>query len=423
MIAEIVSVGSELLLGDIVNTNAAFLSKELAALGIPVYRQSVIGDNPKRLSDSLSEALSRSDIVITTGGLGPTCDDITKETAATLFSLPLVLDEASLASIKSFFNTVGRPMTENNVKQAMVPKGATVFKNNNGTAPGVAITSDNKTIIMLPGPPREIEPMFFESVKPFLESFSNQIFISHTVYLFGIGESAAEAKLRDLMDNSNPTVAPYAKDGETIIRITARGNSQQQADEMCKPIIDEIISRIGEYVYGIDVGSLQNALVKRLLDENLTVALAESCTGGLAAKRITEIPGSSKVFGCGIVSYSNEIKKNVLSVSEEILKNFGAVSPECATEMALGVLKISGADFALSVTGFAGPADENSDEPVGLVYICVTDGIKTDVKQLSLNRGYGNQRELIRYIASSHLLNIALKFRPNKKKQYMSNSY
>ncbi len=415
MIAEILSVGSELLLGDIVNTNAAFLSKELAALGIPVYRQSVIGDNPKRLSDSLSEALSRSDIVITTGGLGPTCDDITKETAANLFSLPLVLDEESLTAIKSFFATVGRPMTENNVKQAMVPKGATVFKNNNGTAPGIAISSGQKTIIMLPGPPREIEPMFTQSVKPFLESFSNQTFISHTVHLFGIGESAAEAKLRDLMDNPNPTVAPYAKDGETLIRITAGSDSKQHADALCKPIIDEITSRLGEYIYGVDVGSLQNALVQRLTNEHLTIALAESCTGGLAAKRITEIPGSSNVFGCGIVSYSNETKKNLLSVSENTLEKFGAVSPECAAEMALGALNISGSDFALSVTGFAGPADENSDEPVGLVYIGVTDGITTEVKQLSLNRGYSNQRELIRYIASSHLLNIALKFKPNKK--------
>ena len=351
MTAEILCVGTELLLGDIVNTNAAFLAKELAALGISVYHQTVVGDNPERLRDAFSDALGRCDIVITSGGLGPTCDDLTKETLADLFSLPLVLDKPSLDAIELFFKTSGRTMCRNNNKQAMIPKGAVVFKNNNGTAPGLAVTKNGKTAILLPGPPREIEAMFNESVRPFLEKMSGLVFVSHTVHLFGIGESAAEERLHDLMDSENPTVAPYAKDGEVVIRVTARAENKPDADALSVPVINEILSRLGQFVYGVDVGSLQNAVVKKLSEKKLTVSFAESCTGGYAAKRITEIPGSSAVFGCGIVSYSNDTKINVLGVSKDTIENFSAVSAECAAEMAMGVRKISGSDIAVSVTG------------------------------------------------------------------------
>ena len=409
MTAEILCVGTELLLGDIVNTNAAFLAKELAALGISVYHQTVVGDNPERLRDAFSDALGRCDIVITSGGLGPTCDDLTKETLADLFSLPLVLDKPSLDAIELFFKTSGRTMCRNNNKQAMIPKGAVVFKNNNGTAPGLAVTKNGKTAILLPGPPREIEAMFNESVRPFLEKMSGLVFVSHTVHLFGIGESAAEERLRDLMDSENPTVAPYAKDGEVVIRVTARAENKPDADALSVPVINEIRSRLGQFVYGVDVGSLQNAVVKKLSEKKLTVSFAESCTGGYAAKRITEIPGSSAVFGCGIVSYSNDTKINVLGVSKDTIENFSAVSAECAAEMAMGVRKISGSDIAVSVTGYAGPGTSEK-EPVGLVYIGLSTERSTSSVKLDLSRRYGsNLREYIRYVASSHMLYNVLK--------------
>lgn len=411
MNAEILCVGTEILLGDIVNTNAAFLARELAACGIGCYHQSVVGDNPERLESALALALSRADMVITTGGLGPTYDDLTKETVAAYFGRKMLLHEASLAFMTQLFARLHRPMTENNRKQAMMPEGACVFPNDRGTAPGLAVEGNGKTVIMLPGPPGEMTAMFHQHVRPYLEKRSQTVFYSRTIHFFGIGESALEAELRDYMaSHENPTIAPYAKEGEVQLRVTASAATQQEADAITAPVVKEICARFPEYVYGVDVQSLQNALVQLLLQKQKTIATAESCTGGLVSKRITEVAGVSAVFGCGVCTYANEQKMQLLGVSDQTLQQHGAVSPECAREMAKGVRKLSGADIGLSVTGIAGPGGATENKPVGLVYIAVsTASFGEEVEELHLSRQYGDERESIRYAASSCVLHLALR--------------
>ena len=415
---EILCVGTEILLGDIVNTNARYIAKEIAALGLECYHQSVVGDNPKRLKESLELAFSRADAVIMTGGLGPTYDDLTKETAAEFFGRKMYLHQPSIEWIEGFFKRIGREMTENNRKQAMMPEGATVFDNHNGTAPGLAIKGElkehpewgEKIAILMPGPTREMVPMFKESVEPYLASFSQRVFVSHEVHLFGIGESSAETKLRDVMESmTNPTIAPYAKDGEVLLRVTASAENSEEAEKMITPVYSIIEERLGEYIYGIDVGSLQNALVKLLSEKHLTVATAESCTGGLIAKRITDVPGASEVFGMGAVCYANEIKTKLLGVSEETLKSFGAVSHQTAKEMAEGARRVSGADIAISTTGIAGPGGGTEEKPVGLVYVGVSTKAGCETFELRLARGYSTDRDLIRWIAASNALSLATK--------------
>lgn len=367
MKAEILCVGTELLLGDIVNTNAVYLAKELAKLGINVYHQAVVGDNPERLKASLKEALSRCDLVITTGGLGPTCDDLTKETAAEVLKLPMEENAEELQHIKEYFKKINRTMTENNRKQALIPKGAVILKNSFGTAPGILAENNGKFLALLPGPPREMRPMF---------------------------------------DNE---LAPYAKDGEVLLRVTAAAESTEKGYEMIEPVIEKVRETIGnEYIYGIDVGNLQTALVKALHEKNLKIATAESITGGLVSKRITEVSGSSEVFECGICSYSNNIKHSVLGVSQETLDTFTEYSAETALEMAKGVRRISGADIGISTTGIAGPNGGTDEKPVGLVYVAVDSDNYSDVKKLLLSRGFSEERELIRYLASSHALYLGL---------------
>lgn len=411
MVAEILCIGTEILLGDIVNTNAAYLARQLAAMGINVYHHSVTGDNPKRLAEAMELSLGRSDIVITTGGLGPTFDDISKEIAAEYFGCPLELHKESENKIISFFQRIGRPMTQNNLKQAMLPRGAVVFENTNGTAPGFALKKDGKIIIMIPGPPREMEIMFENSVRPYLMQLSNSVLLSSTVHIFGMGESAVEEKLKELMEKSlNPTIAPYAKDGEVLLRVTASGKNRDEAAVLIAPMIKQVQEILGhEVIYGIDVGNLQTALVGLLTDKNMTIAVAESCTGGLITKRITEVSGSSRVFGWGVCSYANEAKVNLLGVRQQTLDEFGAVSPQTAEEMAAGIRKISGADIGLSVTGIAGPEGGTPGKPVGLVYVGVNSDNYTEVIELRLSRGYKNERETIRYLASSNAINIAIK--------------
>ncbi len=420
MKAEILCVGTEILLGDIVNTNAQFIARQIAAMGIENYNQSVVGDNPQRLRDSLRVAFSRADIVIMTGGLGPTYDDLTKETTAELFGRGMVMHEPSLRRIEAFFGRVGRVMTENNKKQALMPDGdgVEIFENHNGTAPGLAVRGllrsepelGVKTAILLPGPPKEMAPMFVESVVPYLSKFSDRTFVSHELELFGIGESAAEAALADVMRGmTNPTVAPYAKDGEVVLRVTAAADTYEHADAMTEPAMELVRERLGEYVYGVDVGSLQNALVKLLRERGLTVATAESCTGGLIAKRITEIPGASEVFGLGAVCYMNDIKTRVLGVSSETLEKCGAVSPETAREMAEGARRVSGADIAVSTTGLAGPGGGTPEKPVGLVYIGVSTKNGCESHELHLARGYSSDREMIRWLAASNAIYKAIK--------------
>lgn len=411
--AEILCIGTEILMGDIINTNAAYIAKELAGLGINVYHQSVVGDNPQRLKESLALAFSRADIVITTGGLGPTYDDLSKETIAAYFNRKLVMDEESLHAIECHFLRLNRVMTDNNKKQAMMPEGCVIFANHNGTAPGCAIEGEGeqqgKTAIMLPGPPREMKPMFEQGVKPFLLKDSDTRLVSHTMHFFGIGESMLESILHELMEEStNPTVAPYAKTGEVQLRVTARVKQGEDAEVLLQPVMEQIKEKVGEFLYGIDVGDLQTAAVWALKEKNLHVAVAESCTGGYVAKRITDVSGASDVFECGICSYSNRIKHQILGVKQETLDTFGAISEETAREMAEGVCRISGAEIGVSVTGNAGPqASEGKD--VGLVYIGVDSDHFKKVFMLYVNRKDQDARETIRYLASSHALSLILK--------------
>lgn len=411
--AEILCIGTELLMGDIINTNAAYLAKELAGLGINLYHQSVVGDNPERLRQSLQLALKRADIVITTGGLGPTYDDLSKETIAACFGRTLVMDEDSLARIQAHFLRLGREMTDNNKKQAMMPQGCVIFQNENGTAPGCAIEGsgelEGKTAIMLPGPPREMKPMFEQQVKPYLLKDSDTRLVSHTMHFFGIGESMLEDRLRSLMEKSlNPTVAPYAKTGEVQLRVTARVKNGEDPNALLEPVMEQIRQTVGEFLYGVDVGDLQTAVVRLLTEKERKVAVAESCTGGYLAKRITDVSGSSKVFECGVCSYSNRIKHQLLGVSEQTLEEYGAISEQTAAQMASGVRKLSGADIGISVTGNAGPTADEGKE-VGLVYIGVDSPKLTQVFTLHVNRKDQDARETIRYLASSHALSLILK--------------
>ena len=408
MTGEILCVGTELLLGDIINTNAAFLARELAALGIGVYHQTVVGDNGGRLREAVELALSRSDLLVMTGGLGPTYDDITKETATKALGKKLVWNQQAYDRMEAYFARTGRVMSENNRKQAMMPEGAVVFQNENGTAPGAAMESGEKVIVLLPGPPSEMEPMFCNQVRPYLEGKTGQTFLSRTVHLFGIGESAAEEQLRELMESShNPTVAPYAKTGEVLLRVTAAAKNEQEAKKLLAPAVEEIQKRMGPYVYGVDVGTLQNAAVTALRQKGLTVSTAESCTGGGVAKRITEVPGASQVLQAGICTYTNRMKAELLGVKERTLQNYGAVSERTALEMAQGVRIRTGADIGVSVTGVAGP-DPSEGKPVGLVFVSVSSQWYEQTVQLNLARGSGNERERVRHLAENHALYAVL---------------
>lgn len=405
MNCELISVGTEILLGDIVNTNAQFLSRELAQLGINVLFQCTVGDNRERLLAVLEDALKRSDILLLTGGLGPTPDDMTKEVCAEFFQKELVLHQASLKKIEDFFNLKKIPMPESNKKQALIPEDAIILENKNGTAPGCIMEKKGKAIIILPGPPKEMIPMFLDTVKPYLKKLSHETIVSHSIRTFGIGESAMTEKVIDLLDGTNPTIAPYAKSGEALLRVTAKAESEEEAEKLLAPVVKEVENRLGSYVYGTDVTSVEEAAVKLLKEKNLTVAFAESCTGGLCAKRITDIPGASSVFHCGVVSYSNEIKSSVLGVSRESLESYGAVSGIVATEMALGVKKLSGASFGVAVTGMAGPTSDDPKIPVGTIYIAVTDGESLYLKKLQTGHSSKTCRDYNRIVSASNALN------------------
>lgn len=409
MNAEILAVGTELLLGDIANTNAQFLSKELSALGIDVFFHSVVGDNQNRLKSALELAFSRSDIVITTGGLGPTYDDLTKETASELLGAKLILNEEALKRIKAFFERIGRQMVVSNEKQALLPTGCVPFQNDCGTAPGFGLKKDGKVLMMLPGPPREMTEMFSKSAKPFLAELSDSVMLSKEIRVFGIGESSCEEKIKDLTECKNPTLAPYAKSGEVLLRITAKANSLEEAENLIKPMADEVISRLKPYIYGVNVSSLQEVLVHLLLEKGKKIAVAESCTGGLLAKRITEISGASQVFECGIVAYANHIKEQILGVKSETLSQFGAVSEQTAIEMALGVKKLANSHFGVGITGIAGPNGGTEEKPVGLVFVAVVDEQnRPTVRRLMLGRGQ-NEREYVRYAAASNAMDMVIK--------------
>jgi len=412
MNAEILCVGTELLLGDTVNTNAAFIARGLAELGVGCYYQSVVGDNAARLEESLRLAFSRAGVVITTGGLGPTYDDITKEIVASYFGREMELHEPSLEHIKAIFERFapGRPITKNNEKQAYMPSGAVVFENERGTAPGLALEGDGKIAIMLPGPPGEMQAMFEGKVAPFLRERSGKTLLSRTIHLFGIGESTVESILHDAMiERQNPTIAPYAKVGEVQLRLTAGAPSREKAERLLEPLEREVIELFPEYVYGVDVGDMQSALVALLLEKKLTIATCESCTGGMIAARITEVPGASGVLRCGVVSYSNESKENLVGVSAQTLETYGAVSSQTAIEMARGVREVSGADIGLAVTGIAGPGGGSAEKPVGLVFVACAGPWGEKVIELKLSRGYRDERENIRNMACLNAMNLVLR--------------
>ncbi len=410
-VCELISVGTEILLGDILNTDAQFLSIELAKLGISVIHQSTVGDNRERLLAQLKEAAERSDIIILSGGLGPTPDDLTKEVCCEFFGKKMFLHEPTVEKIKTYFSTKGMKMAQNNLKQAMLPKDCVIFPNDNGTAPGMAIEKDGVHILVLPGPPRELKPMFRNCAVPYLMQFSDQIIVSHNIRTFGIGESLMAERVNDLFDAENPTVAPYAKDGEALLRVTAMARTKEEAENLCKPVINEIKNRLDGFVYGVDYTCIEEAVIEKLKEKHMKVATAESCTGGLIAKRITDVPGASEVFDCGIISYANEIKHRVLGVSEDDLNKYGAVSEPVARQMARGALKVSGADIAVSVTGIAGPDSDSTNKPVGLVYIGLADRDNVWVRELRTSR---KDRSYNRYVSASNALNMIRLYIDNK---------
>ncbi|MGG3466704.1 competence/damage-inducible protein A [Neobacillus pocheonensis] len=371
MNAEIIAVGSELLLGQIVNTNARFLSQQLAGLGVDVYFHTVVGDNPDRLKSAIEIAEIRSQIIIFTGGLGPTKDDLTKETIARHLGNELVMDESALASIEDYFKRTNRVMTENNRKQALVLAGSHILPNDHGMAPGMVLEKGEHIYMLLPGPPKEMEPMFLQYGRKALsgDSDSNEQIFSRVLRFFGIGEAALETEILDLIDaQSNPTIAPLAGDGEVTLRLTAKHQDQKVAESMLDEVEGKINQRVGEFLYGYDNTSLLNELTKILKEKKLTITAAESLTGGMFQKEITSVPGASSVFEGGVVCYSNEVKQQVLKVSAETLDKFGAVSEQCALELAENAASIFGADIGISFTGVAGP-DELEGKPVGTVYI------------------------------------------------------
>ncbi len=392
MKGEIIAVGTELLLGNIVNTNAQFISQKMADLGIDVFYHVVVGDNMKRLVDTVKTSLERSDLIITCGGLGPTVDDITKEGVSEAFGLRLLPDEGTIEKIRGMFKASGWQMTENNIKQGYVPEGASIIENDNGTAPGILIEKDGKIAIMLPGPPNELYAMFEEKVLPYLRTKVCSTIRSKMLRIVGVGESAAEDMLKEIiMGQTNPTIAPYAKDGEVHLRITAKTDDPSEADRLIEQMEQKVRSILGDNIYGFNDESLEEVVLNLLREKGMTLSLAESCTGGLVGSRLTDIPGASASFICGIISYSNESKISILGVREETIRDFGVVSSQTAEEMAIGAKRVGGTDIGVSVTGIAGPEGGSSENPVGTCYIGIA--IKNEVKVFKLKIN-GNRKKV-----------------------------
>ena len=402
--AELIAVGTELLLGNIANTDAQMISQGLSQLGINVYYHTVVGDNPQRVRQAVDIARGRADILITTGGLGPTCDDLTKVAVAQAFGKELVYHEPSAQRIRERFAARGTPVTENNFQQAMVPEGCTVLDNDWGTAPGVAFASGGTHVLMLPGPPRECAMMFRHRALPYLQKLSDGVIASRTVKTFGIGESAAEALLRDLMNAlHNPTLAPYAKPTGTELRITAHAPTREEALRLIAPVEEQVKAILGDKVIGVDVDSLEEVCLRLLKERGLTVGTAESCTGGLMAKLLTDLPGSSAVFRGGVVSYTNGVKAGLLGVPQDLLDRYGAVSPQMAEAMARGAKAALGCDIALSATGVAGPDADDRGNPIGLVYLGLAWGDQCRVTEF---RAGPVERERVRRQAAQTALDL-----------------
>ena len=407
--AELIAVGTELLLGNIANTDAQMLSEGLSALGITVHYHTVVGDNPQRLKEALEIARKRADIIITTGGLGPTYDDLTKQTIAEAFGRKLVLHEDILAEIRGYFERKrGQKMPENNIQQAMLPEGCTVFTNPVGTAPGCAIEEDGTHVLMLPGPPFECRYMFENRAVQYLSGLTDGIIVSHKLRIFGMGESAVDEKVHDLTAAANPTLAPYARVGECMLRATAKAETAEKAEEMLEPLMNEVKNRLGDVIYGVDVEDLDEVVTSILKERGLTLSAAESCTGGLFSKHMTDLPGSSAYFRGGIVSYATDLKHSILGVNSETLEKHGAVSEETAREMAEGCRKVCGSDLAIAITGVAGPDKDDRGNEVGTVYIALAHQDGTICKKIFA--GFGRGRGRVRSSAVQHTFDLLRRF-------------
>ena len=407
--AEIIAVGTELLLGSIANTNAQEISQALSTLGINVFWHTVVGDNPARLSEALDIARKRADILITTGGLGPTYDDLTKQTICAAFGQTLVLHQDILEEIRRFYEgAIHAPMPENNTQQAELPEGCTVFDNPVGTAPGCAFESGGVHVLMLPGPPHEMRTMLRRCAVPYLRALSSEVIVSHDIMTFGMGESFVDQLLHEKMAGMrNPTLATYAKPFEVRLRATAKAASVEEAEAMLSPVLEEVCATLGPVVYGVDVSGLPQACFRLLEERGLTLATAESCTGGRAAEKLTALPGASRVYRGGVVSYWTDIKREVLGVPAQLLSQHGPVSEPCARAMAQGVRRITGADLGVSVTGVAGPDPDERGVPVGIVYI----GLDTPDGTFCRRIDTGNRRrDLLQGLAANHAFDVVRRY-------------
>lgn len=407
MICEIISVGTEVVTGDIIDTNAPYLSKELVSLGIDTMYRTSVKDDDKTILEVLNIAKKRADLIITIGGLGPTYDDFTKEEVAKVNGLKLVRSDKAEQKIRDYFDKTGRKMTDNNLRQADIIEGSLAIDNDNGTAPGILLEKDNKIFILFPGPPNELIPMFENKVKPYLKDKTGKFILERCIKLSGIGESYVEEELKDLIDKDEKIIiATYAKVGEVHIKITSEGKTKEEAEEKMKPYFEKIQIRFSKYVYGYDDDTLPKKVVEYLKDKNLKVAFCESCTGGYISKTITDVPGASDVFDCGMVTYSNEIKTRLAGVSPIALKNKGAVSEEVATQMAKGIRTLAKADIGISVTGIAGPGGGTEEKPVGLVYM----GISTKNTTVTKKLNFRGNREKIRLSTVNAVMSTLIEY-------------
>ena len=404
---EIISVGTELLLGHVTNTDARDVSELLSKIGINVLYHTVVGDNPQRLEDCVKVARERADIIITTGGLGPTCDDLTKEILARAFDVKLVEDKREMDTLYDYIN-LGKKLTDNNFRQALLPEGCTVFHNTAGTAPGCAFKKDGKVVVMLPGPPKECRIMLEKSAIPYLRQLSDEKIVSHTVNIFGIGESAVDDIFAGEMNAmTNPSMAPYAKECDCLLKVTAKAHTEAEAEEMLRPVMAEVQEKLGEVVYGVDVDCIEQSVLKLLREKNMTFSAAESCTGGDVAKRFTDMPGASSFFLGGVVTYTNGAKAKLLGIDRDMIEDIGAVSYEVAKEMAENVRRIIGTNIGVGVTGLAGPDGDGVHE-VGTVFVSMATAEQTWVKELHL--GEYRTRSFIRRMAGNHVYDMMRRY-------------
>ena len=400
---EIISVGTELLLGHVTNTDARDISEMLSKIGINVKYHTVVGDNPERLRKCVETAKSRADIIITTGGLGPTCDDLTKQILAEAFGLRLVENKAEREGLYDYIR-YGKKFTDNNFTQAMLPEGCTVFHNNCGTAPGCGFEKDGKIVVMIPGPPKECNAMFRESALPYLHKLSEELIVSHSVRIFGLGESSVDDIFAEEMNRmTNPTMAPYAKECDCLLQITAKAKSVDEAEKMIAPVMEHVMQRLGDVVYGVDVECIEESVIKLLREKNMTFSAAESCTGGELAKRFTDMPGASAFFKGGVVTYTNEAKAELLGIDPALIEEKGAVSHEVAKAMAENVRALLGTDIGVGVTGLAGPDGDGVHE-VGTVFVSLAVEGETFVKELHM--GAMRTRSFIRRMAGNHIYDM-----------------